>query len=77
MSTKVKLLRPLDGKVVGAIVEYPDADAKRLEARGAVQIVSVKAAPKPRNKKAPKPRNKKAPDPANKAGETANGTEGS
>lgn len=68
MSIKVKLLRPLDGKEVGAIVEYSDADAKRLEQRGAVQIVGGKAAPEPQNKKAPEAANKASPA-ARKKGE--------
>jgi hypothetical protein len=61
MTTKVRLLRPLDGKQVGSFVEYPDADAKRLAARGAVEIVGEKAAPTPANKMAPAPQNKAAP----------------
>lgn len=61
MSIKVKLLRPLDGKEVGSVVEYSEADAKRLAGRGAVQIVGEKAAPEPLNKKAPEVANKAAP----------------
>jgi len=61
MTTKVKLIRPLDGKEAGAIVEYPDLDAKRLEKRGAVEIIKEKAAPAPENKMAPAPENKAAP----------------
>lgn len=58
---KVKLLRPLDGLIDGSPAEYPDEDAKRLEALGAVEIVGgAKAAPAPSNKKAPEPLNKKA-----------------
>lgn len=60
MSIKVKLLRPLDGKAVGATVEYSEADAQRLEKRGAVQIISEKAAPAPLNKMAQEPANKAA-----------------
>lgn len=61
MTIKVKLLRPLDGKEVGSIVEYSQADASRLESRGAVQIIG-KAAPEPLNKKAPEPANKAVAD---------------
>jgi len=60
MATKVRLLRPVDGKEPGSIIEYPDLDAKRLERRGAVEIVKEKAAPAPENKKAPEPQNKAA-----------------
>lgn len=60
MATKVKLLRPLDGNEPGSIVEYSDIDAKRLERRGAVEIVREKAAPSPENKMAPAPQNKAA-----------------
>jgi len=63
MATTVKLLRPVDGKEVGSIAEYPDADAKRMEQRGAVEIVKGK----PAEKAAPEPENKKAPEVANKA----------
>lgn len=58
MTIKVKLLRQLDGQAEGAIVEYPDSDAKRLEGRGVVAFVSEKAAPAPLNKKAMAPHNK-------------------
>lgn len=61
MTTKVKLLRPLDGRNIGSVVEYPDLDAKRLAGRGAVEIVKEKAAPAPDNKKAPAVENKAAP----------------
>lgn len=61
MTTKVKLLRPLDGKDIGSVVEYPDLDAKRLAERGAVEIVREKAASAPENKKAPAVENKAAP----------------
>lgn len=61
MTTKVKLLRPLDGMEVGTEAEYPDHDAKRLEKRGAVEIVKEKAAPEHQNKKAPAVENKAAP----------------
>lgn len=60
MTTKVKLLRPLDGKEVGSVAEYPDIDAKRLEKRGAVEIVKEKAAAAPDNKMAPTTANKAA-----------------
>lgn len=36
---KVKLLRPLDGKPEGAVASYTAADAKRLEARGLVELI--------------------------------------
>ena len=61
MTTKVRLIRPLDGKEAGAIAEYPDLDAKRLMARGAVEIVKAKAAPAADNKMAPVVANKAAP----------------
>lgn len=48
---KVKLLRPLDGQAIGEEAEYPEADAKRLEERGAVRIIQEKAvAAAPRDK---------------------------
>lgn len=53
---KVELLRPLNGKAVGSIAEYDEADAKRLEARGAVR--RVKQAKAPENKVAPAHENK-------------------
>ena len=56
---EVKLLRPLDGKSEGDTAEYPEADAKRLEARGIVEIVG-KSAPAPENKMEPAPENKGA-----------------
>lgn len=55
---KVKLLRPLDGKDEGDTAEYPERDAKRLEQRGAVKIIGVKAAAPVENKKAPESENK-------------------
>ncbi|MCK8779079.1 hypothetical protein M0654_03675 [Rhizobium sp. NTR19] len=68
MTTKVKLIRPLDGKDAGSVVEYPDLDAKRLVARGAVEIVKEKAAPAVDNKMAPAVANKAAA-PRKKKGE--------
>jgi hypothetical protein len=56
----VKLLRPLDGKEAGATATYPEADALRLERRGAVEIVKGKAAPKAENKMERQPQNKAA-----------------
>lgn len=53
---EVKLIRPLDGKPEGSIAEYPEADAKRLQARGLLKIVGKKAAPE--NKMEPAPENK-------------------
>lgn len=58
MTMKVKLLRPLDGKPIGAFAEYPDADATDLAARGVVELVQEKAAQPPLNKMAPQPANK-------------------
>lgn len=55
---KVKLLRPLNGREIGETAEYDSADAKRLAARGVVQIVKAKAAAKPANKMDPAPDNK-------------------
>lgn len=56
---KVKLLRPLDGKAEGGTAEYPDLDAKRLERRGAVEIIGkVKEAQPTENKMADAPTNK-------------------
>lgn len=55
---KVKLLRPLDGKQIGSVVEYPDEDAKRLESSGVVSFYNEKAAPEPQNKMAPEVQNK-------------------
>lgn len=67
MATKVKLIRPLDGKPIGSIVEYPDEDAKRLEASGIVAFHKEKAAPV-EPKAAPPVLNKKAPAVSNKKG---------
>lgn len=61
MTTKVRLIRPLDGREPGSIAEYPDLDAKRLAERGAVEIVKEKAAPATQNKMAPAAENKAAP----------------
>jgi hypothetical protein len=66
MTTKVKLLRPLDGKDAGHVADYPDGDAKRLEKRGIVQILADKAAEAPENKMAPSVQNKAAPSRAKK-----------
>ena len=60
MTTKVRLLRPLDGREAGSTVDYPDIDAKRLEKRGAVEIIKEKAAPAHQNKMAEEPLNKGA-----------------
>lgn len=57
---KVKLLRPLDGQPEGGNALYPEADAKRLQARGLVEIVKTKAEPAPKNKAEPKLANKAA-----------------
>lgn len=54
---KVKLLRPLNGAEIGSTAEYSEADAKRLEARGAVEIVK-KAEKAPANKAVVAPSNK-------------------
>lgn len=54
MGTKVKLLRPLDGKDVGAIAEYPDADAARLIKRGLVEPATAAKAKAPAAKPAPR-----------------------
>lgn len=61
---KVKLLRPLNGQEIGAKVEYDRADAERLAALGAVEIIEAKAKAAPANKGAPS--NKAARKPANK-----------
>lgn len=58
---KVKLLKPLDGHPEGATVEYPEADAKRLEQRGAVKIqgkAEKAEAAAPQNKMEAAPENK-------------------
>lgn len=61
MATKVKLIRPLDGKPIGSVVEYPDDDAKNLERAGVVAFVDdKKAAPEVKNKMAPPVANKSA-----------------
>lgn len=57
---KVRLLKPLDGKAIGTTSAFSEADFKKLEAQGAVERVSQKAAKKPKNKKAPAPKNKSA-----------------
>lgn len=58
---KVKLIRPLDGRPIGSVVDYPDEDAKRLEKSGVVSFFAEKAAPEPANKMAPAVSNKAAP----------------
>lgn len=60
---KVKLLRPLDGREIGETVDYPDADAKRLQDMGVVKIVAEKAeTAAPANKaEAKAPANKSMP----------------
>lgn len=58
---KVKLLRPLDGRAIGDTAEYPEADAKRLAARGVVQFGGAKESQAPLNKAASAPANKSAP----------------
>lgn len=55
---KVKLLRPVDGRKIGAVVQFNKADAERLVARGAAVMVAAKAAPAPSNKMAEPPANK-------------------
>lgn len=60
---KARLLRPLNGQEIGTEVTYDEADAERLAAAGAIEIV---AARKAEAKKAPAPANKKAPAPKNK-----------
>lgn len=67
MTVKVILLRPLDGKLVGAIADYPETDALRLERRGAVEIVKGKSAPKLENKMERQPQNKAGGKPVGKA----------
>jgi len=68
MTTKVRLLRPLDGKPEGETAEYPELDAKDLAARGVVEIIGGKADPEPANKKAPTVENKAAPSTRKKKG---------
>lgn len=62
-NVKVKLLKPLNGAEIGSTAEYSEADAKRLEALGAVERVSTqakaKAAPKNKAKAAPKNKSSK------------------
>lgn len=57
---QVKLLRPLDGRNIGDTADYPEADAKRLAARGTVEIAAAKSEPAPANKAQPAPVNKSA-----------------
>ena len=57
-TVKVKLLRPLNGEAVGTTAEYSAADAKRLAASGAVQIINTKAEAAPANKAEKAPANK-------------------
>lgn len=59
-TVKVKLLRPLNGEAIGSTAEYSSADAKRLAASGAVQIISAKAETAPANKAEKAPANKSA-----------------
>lgn len=57
---KVRLIKPLDGKPIGATASYDAADVKRLEELGAVMRVETKKAPRPANKMADAPKNKGA-----------------
>ena len=52
---KVTLLKPLNGQEVGSEAEYTEADAKMLEAKGAVKRASA-----PKNKMDDAPKNKSA-----------------
>lgn len=47
---KVKFLRPLNGDPVGTEGEYSEADAKRLAASGAVEILGKAEEPAVENK---------------------------
>lgn len=64
---EVKLLRPLDGKAEGEKATYPDRDAERLKARGAVEILGDAQDEEVGEKEAEAPANKAAPAPANKS----------
>ena len=69
---KVKLKRPLDGKVEGDMATYPKLDAERLEKRGLVEILGdadleAKEDEAPANKQEAEPANKAAPRPKKKA----------
>jgi len=69
---KVKLKRPLDGKVEGDMATYPKLDAERLEKRGLVEILGdadleANEDEAPANKQEAEPANKAAPRPKKKA----------
>ncbi|WP_447910566.1 hypothetical protein [Brevundimonas bullata] len=55
---KVKVLRDVGGFAVGDERELSPSDAKRLEARGIVEILKTKAAKPGENKMQPAPDNK-------------------
>lgn len=59
---KAVLLKPLDGRVIGTILELSQADFHHLMQRNAVKAAAQaedKAAPEPENKAAPAARNKR------------------
>lgn len=47
---KVELLKPLNGATIGSEAEFNEADAKQLEAKGAVKIVKAERKPEPKSK---------------------------
>jgi len=44
-NVKAKLIRPLNGQEIGAVVEYSQEDADRLAELGAIEIVKDAKAP--------------------------------
>lgn len=64
---EVKLLRPLDGRDVGATAEYPHEDAHRLAGMGVVEIIGQAVEPA-ENKMAAAPENKDVKRSSRKAG---------
>lgn len=68
---KVRLLKPLNGRLIGSEAEYDEKDAKRLTGLGAVELVhparATKAKPAMKSKAAPVPANKMETAPINKS----------
>lgn len=56
----VRLLKPLNGREVGSVVEYDQSQIKRLVGLRAVEVIKAKAERPPRNKMEEPPLNKAA-----------------
>lgn len=54
----VRLLKPLNGREIGSVVEYDQSQIKRLVGLRAVEVIKAKAERPPRNKMEKPPLNK-------------------